>query len=239
MTVLHSIRRLGQRIGVDVTRYPEAEPEYRANRLLAHHRVDVVLDVGANDGRYATSLRRSGYRERIVSFEPLRAPFLRLTRNSARDRLWTARPWAIGDAEGTVDIHVAGNNEASSSVLPMLPLHAEAAPDSRYVGIERVTQRRLDVVWPDLVREDDVAFLKVDVQGAEKGVLLGAGEMLSRCVGVQMEVTFSPLYEGGMLYREALDLLEGLGFAVIHLVPGFTDPRTGRMYQCDVLCCRE
>lgn len=239
MTVLHSIRRLGQRLGVDLIRYPGADPEYRANRLLAQHRVNVVLDVGANDGRYATSLRRSGYRGRIVSFEPLREPFRRLTKNSAKDRLWTTRPWAIGDAEGTVDIHVAGNNEASSSVLPMLPRHAEAAPDSRYVGIESVQQRRLDVVWPDLVREDDTAFLKVDVQGAEKGVLLGAGGMMSRCVGVQMEVTFSPLYEGGMLYREALDLLDGFGFSLMHIVPGFTDPHTGQMYQCDVVCCRE
>ncbi len=222
-----------------MTRYPEANLEHQANQLLAHHRVDVVLDVGANDGRYATGLRRSGYRGRIVSFEPLGEPFRRLRANSAKDQLWTVRPFAIGDIEGTVDIHVAGNAGASSSVLQMLSRHADAAPDSRYVGIESVQQRRLAVLWPDLVREAERVFLKVDVQGAEKNVLLGAGERISRCIGVQMEVTFSPLYEGGMLYREALDMLEGFGFSLMYVVPGFTDPRISRMYQCDVVCFRE
>lgn len=239
VTILHGIRRLTQRFGLDVTRYPQSTLGYQANQLLPQHRVDVVLDVGANDGGYATMLRHSGYRGRVVSFEPLREPFRRLQMKSTDDQLWMAVPWAIGDAESMVDINVAGNAEASSSVLQMLPRHAEAAPDSQYVGIENVRQRRLDVVWPDLVPAGERVFLKVDVQGAEKNVLLGAGEMISRCVGVQMEVSFSPLYEGGMLYREAMDLLEGFGFSLMYVVPGFTDPRTGRMYQCDVVCFRE
>jgi hypothetical protein len=58
-------------------------------------------------------------------------------------------------------------------------------------------------------------------------------------VGAQLEVSFAPLYEGGMLYREALDWLEAGGLSLMYVVPGFTDPRTGRMYQCDVVCFRE
>lgn len=239
VTLPHAIRLLGRRLGVDVTRYPEATVEYRANRLLLQRGVGMVLDVGANDGGYATTLRRSGYRGRIASFEPLREPFRRLEGKSARDRSWSAHPWAIGDTESLVDIHVAGNSAASSSVLQMLPRLAEAVPASRYVSVESVQQHRLDSLWADLARPGERVFLKVDVQGAEKKVLLGAGERIWQCVGVQMEVTFSPLYEGEMLYREALDLLENMGFSVMHVVPGFTDPRDGRMYQCDVVCFRE
>ena len=38
-------------------------------RILAFHRIDVVLDVGAQDGRYGLRLRQGGYRGWIVSFE--------------------------------------------------------------------------------------------------------------------------------------------------------------------------
>ncbi|RZI11630.1 FkbM family methyltransferase, partial [Staphylococcus aureus] len=44
---------------------------------------------------------------------------------------------------------------------------------------------------------------------------------------------FQPLYEGGMLIREALDLVDSLGFTLSGLQPGFTDPRNGRMLQAD------
>lgn len=239
MTMLHGLRRLARRIGVDVSRYPEATAEYQADQLLAQHRVGLVLDVGANDGGYAAMLRRAGYRGRIVSFEPVQEPFRRLRERTADDPLWTAVPWAVGDTDGTVDIHVAGNAAASSSVLAMLPRHAEAAPESRYVGVEQAQQRRLDTLWPELVQAGDRVFLKVDVQGAEKHVLAGAGDRLVQCVGAQLEVSFAPLYEGGMLYREALDWLEAVGLSLMYVVPGFTDPRTGRMYQCDVVCFRE
>lgn len=239
VTILHALRRLGRHLGVDVSRYPQATPEFRANQLLERYGVDLVLDVGANHGGYSAMLRRSGYRERIVSFEPVREPFAHLRAEAARDPLWTVLPFAIGDVDGTVEIHVAGNHAASSSVLGMLPRHAEAAPDSRYIASESVPQRTLNSLWPELVSQGDRVFLKLDVQGAEKKALVGAGERLSQCIGVQLEISFLPLYEGGMLYREALDWMESWGFIPAYVLPGFTDPQTGQMYQCDVVAFRE
>jgi FkbM family methyltransferase len=239
MTILHSLRQLARRCGIDVSRYPEATAEHQAARLLVRRGIDLVLDVGANDGGYAAALRRAGYRDRIVSFEPVRQPFRLLRARTADDPRWTALPVAVGDGDGSVDIHVAGNAAASSSVLRMLPLHAQAAPESQYVATETVEQHRLDTLWNELVPDGSRVFLKVDVQGAEKHVLAGAGDRLARCAGVQLEVSFAPLYEGGMLYREALDCLESAGLSPMYVVPGFTDPRTGRMYQCDVVCFRE
>ncbi len=46
-----------------------------------------------------------------------------------------------------------------------------------------------------------------------------------------LELSFQPLYEGGMLIREAPDLADSLGFTLSGLQPGFTDSRT-------VECCR-
>lgn len=60
-----------------------------------------------------------------------------------------------------------------------------------------------------------------------------------RCVGMQLELSFLPLYEGGMLAREALELAETFGFTLTGLTPGFADPRDGRMLQADGIFFRD
>ena len=85
-----------------------------------------------------------------------------------------------------------------------------------------------------------MTFLKIDVQGFEKHVLAGSKSTVNdRCVGMQLELSFLPLYDGGMLIREALDLVYSLGFTPTGLLPSFTDPRNGRMLQADGTFFRE
>lgn len=148
--------------------------------------------------------------------------------------MWECRRCALGDVDGTISINVAGNEGASSSVLPMLKRHQDAFPPANYVGAQRVPIHRLDSVAADVLRPNDIAFLKIDVQGFEKQVIAGGDSTVhDRCVGMQLELSFQPLYEGGMLIREALDLVDSLGFTLSGLQPGFTDPRNGRMLQAD------
>jgi len=207
---------------------------------LTSHQVDVVVDVGANSGQFASGLRAAGFKGRIVSFEPLSGPFSRIERKSSTDPLWECRRCAIGDVDGTISINVAGNEGASSSVLPMLKSHQDAYPPANYVGTEQVPIRRLDSVATEFLRPTDVVFLKIDVQGFEQQVLAGAESTVNdRCVGMHLELSLVPLYEGTMLIREALDHVRSLGFALTGLVPGFCDPRNGRMLQADGVFFRE
>ncbi|WP_322861314.1 FkbM family methyltransferase [Mycobacterium europaeum] len=220
--------------------YSEGGLKRQFVKQLESREVNVVLDIGANSGQYATDLRRAAYKGRIVSFEPLSGPFSDLERNTSKDPLWDCRQCALGDADGTISINVAGNAGASSSVLPMLKSHQDAFPPANYVGVEEVLIRRLDSVMPEVLRPTDAAFLKIDVQGFEKQVLAGGTSTVNdRCVGMELELSFLPLYEGGMLIREALDLVYSLGFTLTGLLPGFTDPRNGRMLQADGIFFRE
>lgn len=228
-------RNLLRRNGIEVSRYfPELDWERNFMRQLQAHGVTVVLDVGANLGQYATGLRTAGFTGRIVSFEPLSGPFAVLERSASSDPLWECRRCALGDADGTISINVAGNEGASSSALPMLKRHQDAFPPANYVGTEEVPIHRLDSVASEVLRPGEVAFLKIDVQGFEKQVIEGAlATIKDRCEGMQLELSFQPLYEGGMLIREALDVVDSLGFTLSGLQPGFTDPRNGRMLQAD------
>lgn len=221
-------------------RYSERNWKRQIVQQLESHRVNVVLDVGANSGQYAADLRKAAYKGRIISFEPLSGPFSVLARRASADPLWDCRRYALGDVDGTISINVAGNAGQSSSVLPMLKSHQDVYPPANYIGVEDTPIHQLDSVVSEILQPDDVAFLKVDVQGFEKQVLAGSKSTVDdRCVGLQLELSFVPLYEGGMLVREALDLVHSLGFTLTGLLPCFTDFRNGRMLQADGLFFRE
>lgn len=226
---------------LEVTRpYSETGWKRQFVKQLEAHRVDTVIDIGANSGQYASDLRMAAYTGRIVSFEPLSEAFSLLLRNASKDPLWECRQCAVGDVDGMISINVAGNAGASSSILPMLKSHQDAFPPANYIGTEQVPIHRLDGLTPKVVGPNSVVFLKIDVQGFEKQVIAGAQSTISdHVVGMQLELSFIPLYEGGMLIREALDVVYSLGFTLTGLLPGFADPRTGRMLQADGIFFRE
>jgi FkbM family methyltransferase len=220
--------------------YSERDRKRQFVKQLQSRQVDAVFDVGANSGQYATGLRRAAYKGRIISFEPLSGPFSILESKASTDPLWDCQRYALGDVDGTISINVAGNAGQSSSVLPMLKSHQDVCPAANYIGIEEVPIHRLDSVAPEILRPNDVTFLKIDVQGFEKQVLEGSKSTVNdRCVGMQLELSILPLYEGGMLIREALDLVHSLGFTLTGLLPCFTDLRDGRMLQADGIFFRE
>jgi FkbM family methyltransferase len=235
--IQRGLRRLGYELHPYVAGPVPYEEDVRRARLLRSEGIDVVLDVGANVGQYAQRLRRAGYERKIISFEPLSEAFVTLESTAARDPLWEARRLALGEEDGTADIHVAANSW-SSSLLPMGERHLASAPDSGYTGTETVPVARLDSVWEDAVGEGERVFLKLDVQGFEMRVLRGAGRRLDDVAGVQAELALTKLYEGDSPWREVVDYLEVRGFVLAGLEPGFEDPDSGRMLQADGILIR-
>jgi FkbM family methyltransferase len=240
MSIKHSLRKSLNRVGWDVRRVdPSSLGLSQLARQLSIHQIEVVFDVGANTGQFAEMLREAGFPGRIVSFEPSAAAHAILSKHARRDADWIIAPrMALGDQDGTITLNVAGNS-VSSSVLPMLPMHASAAPESRYVRTEAVDLRTLDSVSQELTRDDERIFLKLDVQGFEYKVLLGAQQFLHRVAGLQLELSLVPLYEGEHLFHPMLHDLEKSGYELWSVVPGFVDPHSGRFLQVDAVFFRK
>ncbi len=228
------IKKALRRIGYDIVRYRPVTDAglIRRIRLFNHYGVDVVLDVGANVGQYGSQLRKAGYHGKIVSFEPLSTAFSELQRAADGDSDWKILNMALGDANGSAEINVAANS-FSSSLLEMLPAHKQAAPDSVYVGKETITIRRLDSDFEQLVGPAEHVFMKIDTQGFERQVLEGAGSVLGRVCGLQLEMSLVALYSGEFLFRDMWDFLIERGYTLISLEPGFSDPVSGRLLQVD------
>ena len=112
-----------------------------ARRLcfLAHHKIDVVLDVGADTSQYALAIWRSGWRGAIALFDPLQSAYRLLARRAQKDGAWIAHRLALGDRNTTRVLHVSGDSRASL-LLPILPAHLAVAD---YFGtVEKETVRR-------------------------------------------------------------------------------------------------
>lgn len=240
MHLLDRARLLARAAALEGSRsYSERDFKRKFVQQLRTRGVGVVLDIGANSGQYSAGLRKAGFDGRIVSFEPLSEPFSALKRRASGDALWECRQGALGDTDGTISINVAGNSGESSSVLPMLQRHQDAYPPANYIATEDVPIRRLDTIASEVIGPNEVSFLKIDVQGFEKQVLAGGeATVKDSCVGLQLELSFVPLYEGAMLIPEALDLLYSKGFTLTGMLPCFTDPRNGQMLQADGIFLR-
>jgi FkbM family methyltransferase len=234
MTLAHRLTNLAFRYGIEVHRYdPSHSSQARFFKMIETRAIDTVIDVGANDGGYGRFLRMGGYKGAIVSFEPLQDEHQRLIGAAEGDRLWFVAPrMALGDDHRDIDINVAGNS-CSSSILLMNSRHELAAPDSRYVGVQRVPLRRLDQVAHPAIQRGRSVLLKVDTQGFEMPVLRGAEKLLQSLAGVQLELSLTELYDGQVLYLDMLRWLADRGFELWNVMPGFVDQASGRLLQFD------
>ena len=228
------IKKVAQRFGIDICFYhPGNSTEMQLSKALDIVGIDLIFDIGANEGQFAASVRENGYKGKIISFEPLGSARNKLLACASADLGWQVhRQAAIGDQNGEIKINIAANS-VSSSVLPMLESHSGAAAGSAYINTERVPIAKLDSIARHYLSSDSRLFIKIDTQGFEWQVLDGASETLNQARGLLCELSLIPLYEGQRLWREIVDRLESEGFMLWALQKGFTDPRTGQSLQMD------
>jgi FkbM family methyltransferase len=228
------IKSVFHSFGVQLSRYrADMTEDAMFIKMLNKHGIDHVFDVGANKGQFGSILRDAGYRGQIISFEPLSDAYQKLIALSAKDPLWKVAPrMAIGNEDGEITINIASNSE-SSSVLDMLEAHSNAAKDSVYIGTEQVPVHKLDTVAGEYTASNARVFLKIDTQGYEDQVLSGASFLLEKAVGIQLELSLVPLYEGQQLYESMIAKMKEKGFELWSITPVFKDRESGRLLQVD------
>jgi FkbM family methyltransferase len=228
-----------ERVGVGLHRWPSP------NTLLKHLdgtlrrlEIDCVVDVGANLGQYARSLRRIGYRGWVLSFEPVPENVAHLERLAHEDGRWRVFPYALGDTEGEVALHVAALSDFSS----ILNLSGYGAGTFTGATVSRSLQvpiHRLDAVFDELLpgMQKRRVFLKSDTQGYDLHVLRGAQGCLHRVLGVQIELSLQPIYDGMPDIADALRALRYAGYDPVGFAPVSTDP-SGAVVELDCVAQR-
>ena len=227
------VKKTIRRFGFDVSR---RRPNISDFILL--YGITLVLDVGANEGQYASLLKQWGYRGKIVSFEPVKEAFDRLNIARNGDSRWESVNVALGSLDGETTINVS-HSSVFSSLLKSLPRLQNEFAAAEVVGSQKVQLRRLDSILQDHCSKGDIVFLKIDTQGYEREVLKGAEASLARISGVQLEVSLDPLYAEEATFGEILGLMDSYGFTPALLEPVGYDTRIPAVYQMDTLFVRK
>lgn len=199
----------------------------------------VVLDVGANIGVFSLWIRHRWPDARIHAFEPVPATADCLQANVAGLPGVHVHRYALGADAGTVDLlhyprysmmsglaalsdpageraviaqQLRNEIRAGRTERAALLDHIDELLQGRFEGeLVQVPSRPLGAVLRELA-VDRVDLLKVDVQRAERDVLLGLGDGLAKVNQLVVEVHDAPGTPTHGRLDELCDLLEGHGF---------------------------
>ena len=224
------IKKVLKSIGYQIKKYQDEDiPRLK---IITHFDINKLLDVGANVGQYSLNMRRIGYNKKIISFEPLKSAYEKLKEVASKDKNWVVNNYALGNENIKSTLNVSANSY-SSSILNMSPEHIKRAPASKYIAKEIIEIKKLDSIFNFFFEEGDNIMLKIDTQGYEKNVILGAENILSKIRIIQVEMSIVPLYEKEILFIEMINLLDSMGFELFSLENGFSDIKTGKLLQLD------
>jgi FkbM family methyltransferase len=172
----------------------------------------IILDVGANIGGMALTLSHLRPNCAVHAFEPSPETFDCLTANLARNQVKQIKPWLIaaGNEDGRQKFLNDGRSPATNRLLP--PEADESGPsvEVNVVTLDSFLEQQEDA---------EVAFLKVDVEGYEPAVLLGAKQLLSsgRCQAGLVELCPENLHKAGYSVQDLITTVEDVGWCLRHL----------------------
>jgi FkbM family methyltransferase len=214
---------------------PDSNQIYQVWKVIDFIKAKYVFDIGANKGQFAKELKSVGYNDVIISFEPLSKAHKKLTIAAKKNHNWIVHPQcAVGNENREIEINES-ENSVSSSILPILNSHTDAAADSKYINKTLVQCIKLDSVIDEYIQGDQKYFIKIDTQGFEWQVIEGADKAISNAEGVMVELSLIPLYENQHLWNEIIDILKNRGFEIWSIHEGFTDDNNGRTLQIDAI----
>ncbi len=174
------------------------EPEIALVGLLSRKK-GLAVDAGANKGVYLYHLSRH-YRS-VMGFEPLPALASYLKQAAPANAL--VQRLALSNAPGTATLRLPrGYNELGS---------LEAHTAETWTASGPVEEHEVELRTLDSFALDDVALLKIDVEGHELAVLEGAQQTISRCKPTILVEVEERHRTGGVAHIRAH--LEKLGYA--------------------------
>lgn len=201
----------------------------------------VAVDIGANIGYFTVILSDCVGKTGVVhAFEPDDDNFSKLKTNVEGNRLANVKlvNKALANSSKRITLYRCEENAGMHSVWPR-------QSDSKGHEVEAMT---LDDYF---CRPDDVIdFLKMDIEGAEYGVLEGASRVVSRSANLVMVTEFCPAWIRGYGKDplQFLLLLHDLGFFLYDMNRGFEpvpEDRFGALLSsydgssANMLCAKE
>jgi FkbM family methyltransferase len=191
-----------------------ATVEHNKVPFVADHKT--VIDVGGGRGQFAVFACARFPDATILCFEPLPGSAAKIRRILGDSPRVEIQQVAVGVESGTTSVHVSDDSDSSSLLRPTRE-QLRRYPSTGSVRTLDVEVRKLD----DLVESVELPLLiKIDVQGGELDVLVGAERLLSEATELFVECSFVELYENQPLAGDVIAFLGDHGFDLAGIYSG-------------------
>ncbi len=205
------LKKLLWRMGIDLMRIKHSP---RVHLLgLRTYLIRSILDIGANFGGFAQTIRAEFPGAHLYCFEPLPGPFEHLSAWAEQQGgTVTAFNVALGDEEREIEMFHHVDHSGSSSILPARDtLKRLYKRDLREVAVT-VKQVTLDSIMAQVGTPPRPEILvKIDVQGYEDRVIRGGEATLRQARACILEASAEELYEGQASFEQLVVQLHDLG----------------------------
>ena len=171
----------------------EKDALLQLHKIFGASRAVTLFDVGANDGEYLdASLHVFGRQVTAWSFEPQSTSFTRLAKRFAGDARVNLRKIAVGSQPGSATLFYRFEGETTASLDPQ---HMYRLTPSDQQQSETVTVSTIDQICTqeNISRID---LLKIDTEGHEFDVLLGASDMVRSGAVAAVQFEFGETFLG-------------------------------------------
>lgn len=232
-----TIKLIFNLLGLEVMKWsPNLALDILVKDLIKRHEIDLILDVGANNGQFGIMLREIGYKGKIISFEPTQSAYEKLLSASANDSNWSCINSAAGMKAEKKEINVYSSTLLSSFYKPSSYGAVAFKNEIGKVTTEIVDVVTLNDVLMNLEGYKNI-FLKMDTQGHDLSVFKGANLNYKKIKLLLSEVSMCQIYDGMPCYRDALAEFEKHNYFLAGLFP-MNFNRDGSLIEMDAVLVR-
>ena len=202
-------------------------------------KIDYVIDVGANEGQFASSLRRNNYKGNILSFEPASKPFKKLVENSKHDAYWDVINLALGEKKESRKINVFEASDLNSFYEASELGKNRLNNGMKKIKTEMIEIKTLDSILKKIDLKNKNIFLKIDTQGFDLSVFKGSMKHMSMIRGLMSEIPVQKIYKTTQSYHDILKEYEAHKFQISGIFPVLQNKKNNTVMEFDCVMLKK
>lgn len=176
----------------NILRYQWRARDCAVNSCNQHR---VCLDIGANVGLWSCELVEKF--DKVIAFEPVQE-FIECFRKNVKKTNYFMYECALGNEESYINMNIVKGNTGHSHI------------DTNSRGKGKIPLKTLDSF-----NFNDIDLIKIDVEGFEEEILLGAQQTIEKNLPVLVIEQQKHEYKNAMEHLPSIKLLEKWGYRVV------------------------